>query len=63
MGIRKSYCLLNTSKTVNELTERIFAAFDTLREKRGIFQRIRQNMVRRCTLCNEIGGRHFEHLL
>ncbi|PSN52626.1 hypothetical protein C0J52_14593 [Blattella germanica] len=63
MGIHKSYCLLNTSKTVNELTERIFAAFDTLREKRGIFQRIRQNMVRRCTLCNEIGGRHFEHLL
>ena len=50
-------------ETVNDLTERIFAAFDTIREKRGIFQRIRQNMVRRCTLCNEVGGRHFQYLL
>ncbi|PSN39090.1 hypothetical protein C0J52_07348, partial [Blattella germanica] len=50
-------------ETVNDLTERILAAFDTIREKRGIFQRIRQNMVRRCTLCNAVGGRHFQYLL
>ncbi|PSN40199.1 hypothetical protein C0J52_12887, partial [Blattella germanica] len=50
-------------ESVNERTERIFAAFVIIREKRGIFQRIRQNMVRRCTLCNEVGNRHFENLL
>ncbi|PSN58389.1 hypothetical protein C0J52_12975, partial [Blattella germanica] len=50
-------------ENVNELTERMFAMFDTIRENREIFQRIRQNMVRRCTLCIEVGGRHFENLL
>ncbi|PSN40953.1 hypothetical protein C0J52_19213, partial [Blattella germanica] len=46
-------------ESVNELTERMFSTFDTIRENREIFQRIRQNIVRRCTLCNEVGGRHF----
>ncbi|PSN30104.1 hypothetical protein C0J52_27429, partial [Blattella germanica] len=50
-------------ESVNELTERMCATLDTIRENREIFQRIRQNMVRRCTLCNEVGGRHFENLL
>ncbi|PSN41583.1 hypothetical protein C0J52_17902, partial [Blattella germanica] len=50
-------------ESVNELTERMFATFDTIRENREIFQRIRQNMVRRWTLCNEVGGCHFENLL
>ncbi|PSN51231.1 hypothetical protein C0J52_10542, partial [Blattella germanica] len=50
-------------ESVNELTERMFATFDIIRENREIFQRIRQNMVRRYTLCNEVGGRHFENLL
>ncbi|PSN39575.1 hypothetical protein C0J52_21877 [Blattella germanica] len=50
-------------ESLNELTECIFATFDTIRENREIFQRIRQSIFRRCTLCNEVGGRHFENLL
>ncbi|PSN29735.1 hypothetical protein C0J52_28419 [Blattella germanica] len=62
MGIRR-VVYSTPVESVNELTERMFVAFDTIRENREIFQRIRQNMVRRCTLCNEVGGRHFENLL
>ncbi|PSN41532.1 hypothetical protein C0J52_17857 [Blattella germanica] len=63
MGYVKVIVYSTPVESVNELTERMFAKFVTIRENREIFQRIRQNMIRRSTLCNEVGGFHFENLL
>ncbi|KAJ4433138.1 hypothetical protein ANN_15395 [Periplaneta americana] len=62
-GYLKTIVYVTPLEIVNELTERIFTAFDTIRAERGILQRVRRNIVCRCTLCNEVGGRHFEYLL
>jgi hypothetical protein len=47
----------------DDLLPRIQAACDNIRQTPGIFERVRQSKVRRCGLCNEVGGRHFEQLL
>ena len=46
-----------------ELVARIVAAYDTIQNTSGKFVRVRQNLVRRCHVCIEVGGRQFEQLL
>ena len=46
-----------------ELVTRIVAACDDIQNTSGIFARVRQNLVRRCHFCIEIGGRQFQQLL
>ncbi|PSN53562.1 hypothetical protein C0J52_09198 [Blattella germanica] len=50
-------------ETDMELVARVVAACDVIRNTSGIFVRVRQNLVRRCQACIEVGGRHFEQLL
>ena len=53
----------NTVETGIELVARIVAAYDFIQTTSGIFVRVRQNLVRRCHVCIEVGGRQFEQLL
>ena len=46
-----------------ELVARIVAAYDIIQKTAGIFVRVRQNLVRRCHVCIDVGGRKFEKLL
>ena len=46
-----------------ELVARIVAAYDIIQNTSAIFVRVRQNLVRRCHVCIEVGGRPFEQLL
>ena len=50
-------------ETDMELVTRIVAAYDTIQNTSGIFVRVRQNLVRRCHVCIEVGGRQSEQLL
>ena len=50
-------------ETDMELVTRIVAAYDIIQNTSGIFVRVRQNLVRRCRACIEVGGRQFEQLL
>ena len=46
-----------------ELVARIVAVCDIIHNTSGIFVWVRQNLVRRCHFCIEVGGRQFEQLL
>ena len=46
-----------------ELVTRIVDAYDIIQNTSGIFVRVRQNRVRRCHFCIEVGGCQFEQLL
>ena len=46
-----------------ELVARIVAAYDIIQKTSGVFVRVRQNLVRRCHACIEVGGRQFVQLL
>ena len=50
-------------ETDMELVARIVAAFDIIQNTSQIFVRMRQNLVRRCHVCIEVGVRQFEQLL
>lgn len=62
-GYLKSLVYETPVDTDMELIARIVAACNVIRNMPGVFQQVRQNLIRRCQACNEIGGRHFEHLL
>jgi len=62
-GHVKSLVYATPVETVEDLTARIFNACEVVQHTPGIFERVRQSMVRRCNACIELGGRHFEHLL
>lgn len=49
--------------TVDELENRINAAFEQVRHSPGIFERVRGSMSKRIEGCIEQNGRHIEHLL
>lgn len=49
--------------TINELRERIVAAFERVRNIPGIFARVRRSSLQRCHTCIQVGGAHFEQLL
>ena len=46
-----------------ELVTRILVAYVVIQNTSGIFVRVRQNLVRQCHFCIEVGGRQFEQLL
>ena len=46
-----------------DLLTRIQDAANDIRNTPGVFARVRQSMIRRCNLCMEQRGNHFEHLL
>ena len=48
-------------ETDMELVTRIVAAYDIIQNTSGIF--VRQNLVRPCHVCIEVGSRQFEQLL
>lgn len=48
---------------IDELRARITAAADSIRENQNVFERVRDNWIRRCRVCVEFGGQHIEHLL
>ena len=49
-------------QSLEDLVTRIAAAVKELHEKPGLFDNIRQDLVR-CGKCIEVRGQHFEHLL
>ncbi|KAM0730400.1 hypothetical protein ACS0PU_002729 [Formica fusca] len=46
-----------------KLHQRIVDACKTIRNRHGIFERVRQSVIRRVHACIETGGGHFEHSL
>ena len=50
-------------ETDMELVGTIVANCDIIQYTPGIFVRVRENHVRRCHACIEVGGRQFEQLL
>ena len=57
--------LVYSTEIQNEdhLLQRIFNAANEIRNFPNIFQRIRENWVKRCHACIDNNGAHFEHLL
>ncbi|GBM93498.1 hypothetical protein AVEN_274825-1 [Araneus ventricosus] len=52
-----------TVYSVEDLEARLVVAAGKMNTPPGIFDRVRQSFLRRCELCNDTRGRHFEHLL
>ena len=46
-----------------DLVARIISAAAEIREIPGIFRRILQSMARQCTVCLDVNGHVFQHLL
>lgn len=46
-----------------KLIARIIAAAGEMKDDSNVFARVRRSLIRRCRLCKDQGGRHFEHLL
>ncbi|GBL92682.1 hypothetical protein AVEN_119081-1 [Araneus ventricosus] len=49
--------------SAEDLVARIVVAADKINTPPGIFEKVRQSFLRRCELCSETRGRHFQHLL
>ncbi|GBL64084.1 hypothetical protein AVEN_155118-1 [Araneus ventricosus] len=49
--------------SAEDLAARIVVAVDKINAPPGIFERVSLSFLRRCELCNDTRGRHFEHLL
>lgn len=62
-GHIKSLLYATPVNTEEELVARIILAFDDIRERPQLFQRIRQSITHRYNLCIENGGRNFEQFL
>lgn len=62
-GYLKSLVYKNPVHNVEELRQRIVDNCEVIRQKEGIFAKLRRNFLIRMNLCSEVGGHHFEHLL
>ena len=62
-GYLKSLVFEAPVETDMEFVGTIVAAYDIIQNTSGIFLRVRENHVRRCHVCIEVGGRQFEQLL
>ncbi|GBO16455.1 hypothetical protein AVEN_183384-1 [Araneus ventricosus] len=62
-GHMKSLVYETPVDLAEDLVARIAVAADKINTTPGIFLRVRQSFLRRCELCNDTRGRHFEHLL
>ena len=50
-------------KPEEDLVARIVSAAPEVRETSSIFERVRQSMERRGTVCLDVNGRVFQHLI
>ena len=62
-GYMKSVVYETDTDSEEDLAARIVSAAAEVRETPGIFGRVRQSMARRCTVCLDVNGRVFQHLL
>ena len=62
-GYTKSMVYETDIDSEEYLVARIVSAAPEVTETSSIFERIRQNMARRGTVCLDINGRVFQHLL
>ena len=62
-GHLKSRVYATQSNTRQELWQRVQEACREVRNTPGIFERVRQSLLRRAQACINEGGRNFEHLL
>ncbi|GBM48764.1 hypothetical protein AVEN_24952-1 [Araneus ventricosus] len=61
-GHKKSLVYETPVDSAEDFVQRIVVATDKINTTPGIFERVRQSFLRRCELCNDTRGRHFEHL-
>ena len=62
-GFMKSMVYETGIDSEEDLVACIISAAAEIRETPGIFGRVRQSMARRCTVCLDVNGRVFQHLL
>lgn len=62
-GYLKTLVYATPINTVQELRERIINSCEVIRNTPGIFERVRQSMVRRMEACVLVNGGHFQQLL
>ncbi|GBN52916.1 hypothetical protein AVEN_10618-1 [Araneus ventricosus] len=63
LGHMKSLVYEMPVDSAEDLVAKIVVAADKINTPPGIFERVRRSFLRRCELCNDQRGRHFEHLL
>ena len=54
---------LGYQDTVEDLPARVPGAGQLILQTSGVMERVCQNMIRRCNMCNKLGDRHTEPLL
>lgn len=62
-GHCKSLVYAQPVNTVEELQQRIIAAFETIRNMNGVLERVNDSMYRRINACIAANGGHFEQFL
>lgn len=62
-GHLKSLVYITPVLNEGDLRIRIHQSCEIIRNSPGIFERVRQSMVRRTNACVEVGGGHFQQLL
>ena len=62
-GHLKSLVYSTPINNVEDLRQRIIDCCNSIKQKPGIFERVRQSMRRRLECCIQIQGGHFEQLL
>ncbi|GBN42518.1 hypothetical protein AVEN_208829-1 [Araneus ventricosus] len=63
LGHMKSLMYETPVDSVEDVVARIIVTADKINTPPEIFERVHQSFLRRCELCNDKRGRHFEHLL
>ncbi len=62
-GHLKSLVYENAVNSEEDLVARIHAATEHIRATPAVFQDVRESLVRRCRMCIQVEGRHFEQLI
>nr|CAH7723696.1 unnamed protein product [Callosobruchus chinensis] len=62
-GYYKEIVYARDSSTVEEVGQKLEECKRKINENRTAFRRLKDNFIRRCRLCIEVKGGHFENLL
>lgn len=62
-GYYKDLVYNNPYNSIDDLKRSLMSIRDRIRENEEAFRRLKRNFVKRCRLCIECNGAHFEHLL
>lgn len=62
-GHLKSLVYRTPVQNIEDLRNRIFESCSIIKQTPGIFERVRQSMLRRIDVCIAVGGAHFQQLL